>query len=159
MAKFEIKPGAELDVLTRDELHVELQETISGYLRPPVWIRNPAGVILDGSGDGTVAPAYVVDAGMEFTFTRAEFFVDGYTAANPFTASSGGIDIYVDGTWRDGYPFSAGLLLPGTYTETQSKAIHCFGGAEITVVVTGGPASKGFSVAVCGYLAPLEPAS
>ncbi len=161
MAKFTLKPNAELDLLTKEELRTELQEVLSGYLRPPQLIRNPSGIDLDSNGDGTV-DAYQVEAGMRLTITRIEFTADGYRFAEPYVAATGGIDIYVDGQWRDGVPFGtaaavATIALPWVYTESQSRAIVCADGAHVTIVVDGGPASTGLTVNLCGILEPLQP--
>jgi hypothetical protein len=159
VAKFTIKPNAELDLLTQDELRTVVTETISGYLRPPSRMRVPAGVSLDGSGDGTV-DAYRVEAGMRFVLTRLEVTADGYTAAVPFNpVTQGGIDIYVDGQWRDGFPIGGGTgyVLPAVYVEGHRTAIEAADGSLFTLVVGGGPASTGLTVNVCGFLSPIEP--
>ncbi len=159
MAKQLLRPNAELDLLTQDELRGVLEEIVSGYLRPPQRIRNPAGVDLDGSGNGTVL-AYQVEAGMRFTLTRLEVTADGYTAYAPYNPTpAGGIDIYVDGQWRDGVPFggTTGYVLPVVYTQSESRAISLADGALLTVVVHAGPASTGLLVNACGILEPLAP--
>jgi len=157
--KHVLKPNAELELLTQDELRAALSELVSGYLRPPTFTRDPAGVKLDGSGDGTVT-FQAIDAGMIFVVTRMEFFVDGYDSRAPFSpAGQGGLDIYVNGQWRDGYQFggTTGGLLPATFTQSESRAIRMFGGDVLTVGVLGGPASTGFSAALCGLLTPEPP--
>lgn len=159
MAKTILKPNAELDLLSEDELRAVLGEFVSGYLRPPDFTRDPNGVDLDGSGDGSVTFA-AIEAGHIFIVTRMEFSVDGYDSRAPFNPSSeGGIDLYVNGQWRDGYQFggTSGGLLPATYVESESRAIRMFGGDIMTVTVGGGPASTGFSVALCGLLTPEPP--
>lgn len=125
-----------------------------------MFTRDPGGVTLDASGDGTVTFA-PVDAGMIFAVTRIEFKPDGYTSGAPFNpGSAGGIDLYVNDQWRDGYQFgsTSGGSLPATYTEAESRAIRMFGGDVLTAVVSGGPASSGFNAALCGLLSPEPPA-
>lgn len=159
MAEFTIKPNGTLDLLTQEELRTVLKEVAAGYLRPPEPIRNPAGVNLDASGNGTVQ-AYVVEPGMRFTLTRLEVSADGYSARAPFNPTpQGGLDIYVDGQWRDGVPFGAstGYILPLVYTESKGRAIVAMDGSIFTIVVGGGPASTGLLVNVCGILEPLQP--
>lgn len=154
-----LKPNAELDLLTQEELRAVLAELVSGYLRPPVFTRDPAGVTLNGSGAGTVTFA-AVDAGMIFIVTRIEFAADGYNARAPYNpAAEGGIDLYVNGEWRDGYQFGSttGGLLPATYTQSESRAVRMFGGDILTATIAGGPASTGFTAALCGLLAPEPP--
>lgn len=159
--KTEIRAGAQLDLLTQEEMRSLLEEVASGYLRPPQRIRVPGGLVLDGSGNAAVTPVYVVEAGMKFVLTRIEFIPDGYTMRAPATVSSGGIDIYVDGQWRDGVPFGSGSgqvgSLPCVYTQSESRAVEAEDGAQFEVAVAGGPASKGLGIAVVGFLSPLPP--
>lgn len=153
-----LKPGMELDLLTKDELEEVMVGLVSGYLRPPRAIREPSGVKLDSSGTGSFT-AYTVEAGMELVLTRIEFSLDGYNARSPYQPASGGIDLYANEQWRDGIPFASGFTLPGVYTESDSRAIRLYGGQHLTVKVNAlaAVANVGFRVAVCGFLAPLEP--
>lgn len=155
--KQSLKPGnMELDLLTKEELEETITGLLSGYLRPPQRVREPSGVKLDGSGTGSFT-AYTVEAGYQFVLTRIEFSLDGYSARTPYAPASGGIDLYVGDQWRDGFPFSSGLVLPATYTESESRAIVIYGGQHLTVKVNAlaAVANVGFRVAVCGLLAPL----
>ena len=159
--KQQLKPNAELDLLTEAELRSVVEEVASGYLRPPQRIRVPGGLALDGSGNAAVTPVYVVEAGMKFVLTRIEFIPDGYTMRAPATVTSGGIDLYVDGQWRDGVPFGSGSgqvgSLPCVYTQSESRAVEAEDGAQLEVAVAGGPASRGLAIAVVGFLFPLPP--
>lgn len=159
--KQQLRPNAELDLLTEAELRSVVEEVASGYLRPPQRIRVPGGLSLDGTGAAAITPVYVVEAGMKFVLTRMEFKPDGYTMRSPFTVSSGGIDVYVDGQWRDGVPFGSGSgqvgSLPCLYTQAESRAVEAEDGAQLEVAVAGGPASTGITVAVVGFLFPLPP--
>lgn len=155
-----LKPNAELDILTRAELHAEIVGLASGYLRPPEAARHPGGIELDGSGNSILTGIYRVEAGMRFFLTRVEFALDGYSARAPYNPSvQGGIDLYVDGQWRDGYPFggSSGGVLPVTYTKARVQSVMALDGALIQAQVLGGPASTGLTIAVCGILEPIEP--
>lgn len=158
-----LRPNAELDLLTQEELRSVVTEVISGYLRPPRSLRVPDGVDLDANGDGTVT-CYTCEAGMRFTVTRMEFSADGYngreTPWNP--ATLGGVDLYVDGQWRDGIQWGNTSVatvghLPAVYTESKDRAIVMEDGAVLTAIVENGPASVGFLVATCGWLEPLQP--
>ena len=95
---------------------------------------------------------------MRFVVTRIEFQPDGYTMAAPYS-TAGSIDIYVDGQWRDGVQFggTSGYVLPVVYVESETRAIVLQDGAQLEIVVAGGPASVGLNVAACGFLAPLPP--
>lgn len=153
----------ELDLLTKEDIESVLDERVSGWLRPPNRTRIPGGVRLDGSGNGTIT-AYTVEPGMEFILTRAEFRVNGTTggsAATPFNpASAGGIDILVNGDWRDGYAFggspSAGSL-PAVWTENPDRTIVLYGGDILTYKIVGGPASLGFVANTIGLLKASSP--
>lgn len=160
----QIKAGEYIDTLTREELHGELEafgsEFVAGYLRPPEWREIPAGVDLDGSGNAAAFELYTVEVGYEFVLTRLEIFPDGYSQEAPFNpGTQGGLDIYRDGRWRDGVPFggTTGFTLPIVYTQSVGRAIHAQGGQELTLKVTGGPASTGLNCLTCGFLKPLPP--
>lgn len=155
-----LRPNAELDLLTKEELRDVLTEIVSGHNRPPERIRHPGGVTLDGSGNAPLTGIYRVEAGMRAIVTRIEFFLDGYSMRSPFNPTpAGGIDIYVDAQWRDGFPFggSTGFILPAVYTEARERAIVAEDGAHMQIQVGGGPASTGLTVALCGILVPIEP--
>ncbi len=161
MALQTLRPNAELDLLTKEELQQVVSELLSGYLRPPERLRAPSGVQLSAGGATVAAPGavvYTVEPGMRLILTRVEFFLDGYTALAPYT-SAGGIDLYVDGQWRDGFPFggTSGFILPATYTESKDRAIVLQDGSQLSVHVGGGPANGGLTVNVCGILLPLQP--
>lgn len=160
MAKFTIKPNAELDILTAEELRTVTKEVLSGYLRPPERIRAPQGFSLNGSGNAPITGVYRVEAGMRAIVTRIEFDLDGYSMRAPYNPSvQGGVDIYVDNQWRDGFPFGSttGYILPAVYTESRERAIVLEDGALLQIAVAGGPASTGFTVSVCGVLLPMQP--
>ena len=156
----QLKPNAELDLLTEEELRTVLTEVVSGYLRPPQRVRHPGGLELDNTGASTLTGIYRVETGMRMIVTRIEFALDGYSARVPYNpVAQGGVDLYVDGQWRDGFPVggSTGYILPATYTESHRSAIAIEDGALLQVQVAGGPASTGLTIAVCGWLEPLEP--
>ena len=159
-----IVAGAEIDTLTREEFHDEMrafgQEFVAGYLRPPEWREIPGGVDLDSSGNAAAFELYTVETGYEFVLTRLEIQPDGYTQESPYNPSTqGGLDIYRDGRWRDGVPFggTTGFTLPVVYSQTVGRAIRALDGAQLTLKVTGGPASTGLNVLTCGFLTPLPP--
>ena len=156
----QLKPNAELDLLTRDELRDVLTEIVSGHNRPPQRIRHPGGITLDGSGNGALTGIYRVEAGMRAIVTRVEFFLDGYSARAPFNPTvAGGIDLYVDGQWREGWPVggSTGFILPAVYTESKDRAIVIEDGALLQIQAGALATSTGLTVNVCGLLFPIEP--
>lgn len=163
MAKVRIAAGEELDILNKEELESFFDEKVSGYLRPPNRTRIPGSVRTDNTGKGTIV-AYTVEQGFEFVVTRIEFSVNGSTgssAASPFNpGSAGGIDILVNGQWRDGYAFggnpSAGSL-PATWVESVDRTIVCYGGDVLSYLITGGPASLAFLANTVGFLKALAP--
>lgn len=158
--KQQLRPNAELDLLTKEELRTVTSEVLSGYLRPPERIRHPGGLDLDGSGNSTLTGIYRVEAGMQAIITRIEFALDGYSMRAPYNPTQqGGVDIYENGQWRDGFPFggSTGFILPAVYTESRERAIAISDGSLLQIQVGGGPVSTGLTVAVCGVLLPIEP--
>ena len=155
----QLRPNAELDLLTQDELRSVVTEIVSGYLRPPQEFRHPGGLELDNTGAGT-GNLTRAEAGMVYIVTRLEIIPDGYTMRAPWNPTvQGGIDLYVDGQWRDGTPFggSSGYILPIVYTQSESRAVRFHDGAVLSIQVKGGPTSVGINVAVCGFRSPMPP--
>ncbi len=156
--KAQLRAGAELDLLTQDELREVLSDFAESFQNRPLRrLRVPAGVALDGSGNGDVRP-YRVETGYRLVLTRIEISLDGYTAAAPYNPSAqGGVDVYVDDHWRDGIPIggNTGYILPTVYTQGDDTAIVADQDALLKIRITGGPVSTGAIVNVCGFLVPI----
>lgn len=151
-----LKPGAELDLLTRDELHAELVEVASGYLRPPRRTRFVQGGVTDTDGVVTI-PVLDVQQGYVFELTRMVIDVSGKTFGSPYTSSSGYWNILLNGELVDGDNMSGGL--PSIYTESESRAIYVFGGEQLALYLNAGSglASTGVMIRGQGVLTPLPP--
>lgn len=145
----------ELDLLTKEELHTEIEELISGYLRPPSQARPEGGVVLSAGGAG-IAEIYTVPAGMMFRLTRLFVTVNGATFSAPLT-STGGIDVY-RGSGNandeiDGSPFSS---LPQVATWNRSNGPLFRAGESIRVgIAASGAASGQLFCRGAGFLEPL----
>ena len=164
MAKQTIKIGGrelEIDALTRDDLHAELELVLSGFLRPPLEVRPENGVVLDNTGAG-IASIYRAKAGMQFRLTRVFVTVNGATFGVPLTGLTGGIDIYrssgnandpLDGTT---FPStSAPSSLPQVATWNRANAPLFRDGEELRVGIVGGPAGGQMFVRAAGFLEPI----
>ena len=109
--KFTLKPGAEFEVATADEIRAVMEETVSGYLRPPGRVRIEQTIKLDGSGNGTAQVAQA-EAGYVYLINRliAEPWsatTGAYSFAAPYIPSTtGGLDLKLDDKdVVDGYQF------------------------------------------------------
>jgi hypothetical protein len=151
-----LKPGAELDLLTRQELHAELLEIASGYLRPPERWRFTDGGKTDTNGAVTI-PIIRVKQGYVFELTRLVIDVSGKTFGNPYTSSSGYWNLLLNGELVDGDNMSGGL--PSIYTESESRAIYVFGGEKLDLSLNAGSGLASTSVMIRGQgvLTPLPP--
>ena len=162
MAKSLIKAGAEIDVLTRDELHTELVEVASGYLRPPQDIRFDAGGVIDGTTYLIAFDVYKPELGYKFRLTRLTINLSGYTFGTPYTAAGSYFEILRGGQVLDGLNLdvtSAGFQLPYVYTESDSRAIFCQDGELLQLKVVGDNTVGGATVSCHGQgiLLPLSP--
>jgi hypothetical protein len=151
-----LKPGAELDLLTREELHAELVEVASGYLRPPERRRFVEGGTTDANGIVTI-PVLTVQQGYVFELTRLVIAPSGKTFGNPYTSSTGYWNLLLNGEMVDGDNMTGGI--PSIYTESESRAIYVFGGEQLQLHLNAGSglASTQIMVRGQGVLTPLPP--
>lgn len=153
--KTTLKAGAELDVLTMNELRTVVEELVSGYLRPPAEARPDSGLQLAGGVTAGIFDLYVVDAGMQFRLTRLFVTVNNATFGVP-VAASGGIDVYRgSGSINDaldGTPFTS---LPQIATWSRSNGPLFRDGEIVRVGITGAPAGAQVFARAKGYLEPL----
>ena len=156
--KVKLTPGAELDLLTADELRSIVKETKSGWRRPPLTVRPTQSVGLDSNGDahGTIhgAVLFEVPAGYSFLLHRLTVKPDGYTFGVPYTSATGYLDIVVSELMRDGIPFAAPGL-PRVYTVGFSDGIFCNNGEVIRIDIHGGPANGVINLRGQGTLQPI----
>lgn len=158
--KVKIAPGAELDLLSEEELHRTLTTVLSGFARGPVTNRIPVVVALNSSGNTQVGstagpvPLFKVPSGYTFTLHRAAFQLDGYTFGVPYTSNSGYLEIQRAGLMMDGIPLTSPGL-PRVLTGGSADGILFDNNETVDLLVVTGPASKSLQVVLQGTLEPL----
>lgn len=165
--KVSLKPGAELDVLTQDELEDSLAAALSGFSRPPQTEEDFATFTLDSSGNSVLTGSatnvavavYTVQVGYDFSLHRltveAATATTAYTVAAPYTNGSGGIAIYRNGRFVDGLNLASGLPMVFTY---GGDAPIFRSRDRVELLVIGGPANGFVTVNVQGTLESGTPA-
>lgn len=165
-----LKAGAELDLLTADELQRIIEETLSGWNRPPQRMRPVAAIQLDASGNsvggrqgpvgagGVVSPSVVslwdCPQGYSFRLHRMTLHPDGITFGAPFVNAAGFIEIIRGGLMQDGISFATPGL-PLVWSAGTADAIDFTNGESVDVKVTGGPANTALSIRMQGTLEPI----
>lgn len=155
--KTQLRAGAEIDLLTADELKQLLDAYLSGFLRPPQTVRPAQSIPLDASGNtnqNANSRIYEVPAGYVFRLHRAEFGIDGYTYGAPYTSNTGYLEIHQNGIARDGLPLTAPGL-PAVWSGGTADGIEYRNGERVAVKLVGGPASKALNVQLQGTLEPI----
>lgn len=149
----EIRPGAKLDVLTKDELRDvigEFTELFEHEVSDDV--RASASARTDASGNATIA-VYTVPAGMRFRLTRLVLAADGFTFGAPYTGAG-----YFE-TRRNGQMVDGGVLannLPTVGTDGASAAARFKNADVLEVAIVGGPVSTNVEARIEGDLFPLR---
>jgi hypothetical protein len=165
--KVKLTSGAELDVLTQEEVRELLQEFASGYLRPPQTARPVGGIPLNASGNscrsvaaqaGTAAALpvdlYSVPIGYSFRLHRMTFKPDGFTFGVPFTNATGFIDINRGELMQDGISLNSPGM-PVVWSAGTADGIFYDNGEHVFATISGGPASVNVSVRMQGTLQPI----
>lgn len=159
--KVALKPGAELDVLTRDELRDEL-EAIVARLRD-----RPATVRAEEDGRTTAAGAaeielYRVPSGMSFKLTRLAVLAGGFSPAVPFQGAGAFLELL-----RNDVPVAWCSLVAGAAVapgalpmqlvdaDSPESAVWYANGDVAAVRLTAGPASTDIIVRGQGILEPV----
>lgn len=157
--KQQIKIGGrdvELDLLTKEELHAEIEQLVSGYLRPPSQARPEGGAVLSAGGAG-VADIYTVPLGMQFRLTRLFVTVNAAQFSAP-VALTGGIDVFrgvgSESDEIDGTSFNS---VPQVATWNRSNGPLFREGENVRIgIVAGATAANGqFFCRGAGFLEPL----
>ncbi len=144
-----VVPGAELDVLTQEEMRALLKaELRTGVFERVVQAANGP---LTAGGVGSI-DAYTVPVGMEFRLCRVVVTADGFNYAAMFTNAAGGVTLLRDGQLVDGFNLSLGL--PNVWTAGSGSAPRFRNGQKVTVAIVGGPASANVTVNLEGDLFP-----
>lgn len=158
MGKQRIKVGGreiELETLTKDELETSLEQVLSGYLRPPSYVRPEGGGNLSGAGAG-IFDLYPVQAGMMLRLTRLYVTVGTTTFAATLSGTfgisvyrgSGSVNDEIDGLG----PVTS---LPQVGTWSRSNAPTVRDGEILRVGIVGGPANGQFFARGAGFYETL----
>jgi hypothetical protein len=145
--KFTLKPGAELDLLTQDELEETLKrvrdEAVSGYSRPATDYRDFQATRLDGNGNSGIPGAannpntvalFEIKQGYSLRLHRLAIQAEGSTFATTYTG--GYIYLYRAGRFIDFANLALGLPVVFSYT---SDAPIYNNGETVDILVSAGP--------------------
>ncbi len=156
-----LKAGAELDLLTAQELRTTIEELVSGYLRPTMPRRDEDGLISPVAGDVTLALP-PVPRGMEIVYTRVIVEAPGsaYTPAAPYNVAAGYIAIMRNDIELLDYVSlvaGAGGGIPYRFGPwSDSNGIRVRDGEQLRALVHVPPASTGLVLRGEGYLSPIQ---
>lgn len=162
--KTELRSGAELDILSQDELRTVLTETLSGYLRTPYRVRFFGGGTTSNAGAVTIDVHPPARPGFMLLVNVVVVNVAGYTYASPYTATQGSVTFLrapgrhsLVGTVERGYEFggSSGGSLPFYYTSGDDRAIDLIDQEILQLQFTGAPDSTVVTVSGSGTMIPL----
>lgn len=158
--KVALKPNAELDVLTRDELREELEAIVARLHDRPAVVRPDEEGATDAGGELELE-FYRVPMGMAFRLTRVYVVADGFTPAVPFNGAGGFLELLRGGVPIVGVSLVAaaaeGGRLPMTLVDADSpESAAWFANGEVVAIrITNGPASTGVGVRAQGTLEPI----
>jgi hypothetical protein len=163
--KTKLVSGAELDVLTEDELRTVLTETLSGYLREPYRVRFAGGGVTTSLGALTVDVNPAARPGFMLLVNVIVVNVAGYTYASPYNPGTQGALVLLRspgphssvGMIERGYAFggSSGGSLPCYYSSGDDRAIDLRDQERLQLQFTGGPASSSIVISGHGTMIPL----
>lgn len=148
--RFKLEAGAELDLLTRDELLEALREdrlARSGREVTPVRVEENG--VTDGTGALTLE-VFTVPLGREFALTRLVVDADGFTPGAPYKSGTGWIDVRRSGARVDFVNLQNGL--PALSVDSDKTANRWRNGEQLEVVLAGGPANTNIRVTGQGWL-------
>lgn len=161
LVKVALKPGAELDVLTRDELRDELEAIVMRLRGAPATVRAENDGVTTAAGAVTVE-VYKVPLGMSFKLTRLVVLADGFTPAVPFNGAGGFLELL-----RNDVPVAwcslvaAAAIAPGALpmqlvdADSPESAVWYANGDCVAYRITAGPASTATIGRAQGILEPI----
>lgn len=160
--KTELRPGAELDLLSQDELRTVLEETLAGYLRPPYRVRVEAAGVTDATGAAVFAAASS-RPGYRLVLNSLLVIPAGYSYATPYTTTAGAVQLLrgSSGSTGDvlrGAPFGGGsggslpLLL---LDDGDDRAVFAVDTESLLVEVIAGPAHTVVAARGHGVMLPV----
>lgn len=153
MATLEIKPGATVDVLTRDELREVLAEFTDLFEHKVAEdVRAETQGKTDATG-GVVIAAYTVPPGMRFRLTRLVLKADGFTFGTPY-AGTGYLEVRRNGQVVDGRPLANNV--PSVGVDGSSTAARFLNGETVEIAIIGATVGVNFAPLIEGELYPLE---
>ena len=156
--KVALKPGAEIETLTREELRAELESLRLALARNPATVRAEEDGATAATGALTL-PFYQVPMGMGFKLTRCAVFADGFTPAVPFNGAGAFLELL-----RNDVPVAFQSLVAGAGgglpfvlidADSESSAAWAGNGEQFAIRLTAGPASTGIIVRTQGVLEPI----
>lgn len=161
--RVKIAPGAELDVLNKQELHEVLHEVLAHFRSDESErVRPQENGLTDGTGAAAIV-VYQVPIGMGFRLSRITVSADGFTFAAKFTNAAGAIELRRGGQLVDGVNLnpsaaagdqSVGIPWVETYSGSVRPAFQ--NGEQVAVNVVGGPPNTNVNVLLEGDLYPLK---
>jgi hypothetical protein len=154
-----LRPGAELELLTREELRGELRELEQALARRPAVVRAEKSFETDANGDAS-ASVYKVPLGMAFRLSRVLVQLDGFTAAVPFNGAGAYLEVRRNDVMVDFLSLVAGAAGGGSLpakldTESDSSAAWFANGDDVVVVLESVTASRSGVVRIQGLLEPV----
>lgn len=155
-----LKPNAELDILTREELRKELEAITDRLAYHPAVVRLEEDGATDAGGELELA-IYRPPAGMEFRLTRCYVVAEGFTPAVPFNGAGAFLELLRAGVPVDGVSLVAAAANGGQIpimlvdADSPDSAQVYFNGEDVAIRLTNGPASTRIGVRAQGILHPI----
>lgn len=156
-----LRPNAELDVLTRDELREELEAIVERLRGRPAVVRLDEDGATDSGGELELE-FYRVPTGMGFRLSRLYVVADGFTPAVPFNGAGAFLELLRGGAPIVGVSLVAGAAvnagaLPMLLVDADSpeSAAWYGNGEQVAIRLTNGPASTRINVRAQGLLEPI----
>ncbi len=164
----ELRAGAQLDILTADELRTEFEGVLSGYLRQPYRVRIEAGGTTDDDGNVIVDECLQARPGFQCLVNAVVVLPAGYTFEIPYTATVGAVQLLrapapgsTLGDVLRGYAFggTSGGSLPAVYTSGDDRAVDLLDQEVLQVQILEGPPDTTIMVRGHGTMIPLPDAA
>lgn len=146
--RFTLEAGADVDVLTEDELRKVLAE-----YQQMLRIRGSEQAATDANGNAALT-VYQVPAGMRFALARVLVELDGFTPAVPYDNPASYVELH-----RNDHRvefFNVGETIPYSWTEGGRAAPVFLNHEKVIVRLFAGPAATNFQASIEGDLYPLE---
>lgn len=156
--KVALKPNAELDLLTRDELREELEAIVARLRERPALVRGDEEGQTDASGNIGALEFYRVPPGMMFHLTRCHVLMQGVTPATPFTGAGAFLELLRNAVAVDWESLAAGSAgLPSKLVDADSPQTAPVGtnGDVFAVRVQAVTATRQILVRFQGLLEPV----